>query len=90
MYQIKTDDELIKTHLAGIGFIYNDYSGKQKINPTDTGNKLHSANCPYVEKCDTKTNKYFFESIDEARKWLNGNRGKEDENWKVCKKCSPS
>lgn len=90
MYKINNDVDLKKLTDAGVGFVYNEYSGTQKRNRT--GNILHSANCPNAKNCNTKTDKYFFESIEEELKWLNDNRGREGENWRKSKcrnkKCS--
>ena len=85
MKKISSDSELVKLNSAGVGLIYNDFSGRGT-----TGKKyniLHAASCSWVTKSNINVPKYFFSNIDEAVKWLRKNRGKEGKNWKRCGTC---
>jgi hypothetical protein len=85
MRPIRTDDELSRLHNAGVGLIYNDYSGR---GPSGARyNVLHAAHCSWVVKSNTKIPKIFFDAISEAEAWLSSNRGPEGSNWKRCGSC---
>ena len=51
-FKIKSNDNLIKIHNSGMGFVYNDYSGKTRKEKND--NILHAASCVYI--ITSKTN----------------------------------
>lgn len=85
MKKMRSNYELAKLHSAGVGLIYNDFSGRGA-----TGKKynvLHAASCSWVTKSNINVPKYFFTNIDEAIKWLRRNRGREGKNWKRCGTC---
>lgn len=90
MKTIRSNSELEKLHSAGVGLIYNDYSGRGRTGKDY--NVLHAASCTFVLMSKVKgstriIHKYFFSDIDEAIKWLRRNRGKEGKNWKRCGVC---
>jgi len=87
---IRSNADLEKIHSAGVGLIYNDYSGRGSSGKDY--NVLHAASCTFVLRSKVKTSariipKYFFSNIDEAVKWLWRNRGREGKNWKRCGIC---
>ena len=87
---IRSNSELERLHSAGVGFIYNDYSGMGSTGKDY--NVLHTARCAFVLRSKVKGStriipKYFFNNIDEAVKWLRRNRGREGKNWKRCGVC---
>ena len=87
---IRSNAELEKLHSAGVGLIYNDYSGRG-LTGKDY-NVLHAAHCAFVLRSKVKARtrvirKYFFNDIEEAIKWLWRNRGREGKNWKRCGIC---
>ena len=71
-------------HKKVAGFIFNDCGTAGKHFPH---NVLHIAGCYTVKRMDTNTGKYHFDSIEEARDWLEGNRGVEGEKWRTCRSC---
>jgi len=85
MKKIRSNSELEKLHSAGVGLIYNDFSGRGSKGKDY--NVLHSASCGWVVRSNVNVPKYFFSNIDEAIKWLRRNRGKEGKNWKRCGTC---
>ena len=82
MKRIETDAELRRLHTIGDGFIYNDYSGRGATGKEY--NILHVAFCSWVTSSKANIPKYFFNTIDEAIKWLHTNRRG---NWKRCGSC---
>lgn len=70
MRKITFDEDLQELYQKGTGYIYNDYENKHY-----PFNKLHVSSWRTVRQMDTKTGKYHFNSIDEARDWLEDNRG---------------
>ena len=85
MKTIRSNSELESLHSAGVGFIYNDFSGRGSKGKDY--NVLHAASCSWVARSNVNVPKYFFSNIDEAIKWLRRNRGGEGKNWKRCGKC---
>jgi hypothetical protein len=81
---MSSDQELLELHRKCTGFIFNDFGTKNKHYPF---NKLHFTKCRHVKRTDTKTGKYYFDSIEEARDWLESNRGVEGEKWHNCGSC---
>lgn len=79
---IRSNSELESLHSAGVGFIYNDFSGRGSKGKDY--NVLHTASCSWVVRSNVNVPKYFFSNIDEAIKWLLRNRGGEGKNWKRC------
>lgn len=75
MQRIESQQELDKIHHRGIGYIYNDYSGRGVSG--NRYNVLHRADCRWISKTTTSVPKYFFDTSDEAVIWLEQNRGKE-------------
>lgn len=63
-FQVKNDNDLIKIHIRGRGFVYNDFSGKgkSKINY----NILHAAHCDDVTRFNTNVRKYYFYKKSDA------------------------
>jgi len=82
---IRSNSELESLHSAGVGFIYNDFSGRGSKGKDY--NVLHTASCSWVVRSNVNVPKYFFSNIDEAIKWLLRNRGGEGKNWKRCGTC---
>jgi len=82
---IRSNSELESLHSAGVGFIYNDFSGRGSKGKDY--NVLHIASCRWVVRSNVNVPKYFFSNIDEAIKWLLRNRGGEGKNWKRCGTC---
>ena len=82
---IRSNSELEKLHSAGVGLIYNDFSGRGPKGKDY--NVLHAASCSWVVRSNVNVPKYFFSNIDEAIKWLRRNRGREGKNWKRCGIC---
>ncbi len=74
-FQIKEDKELFKLHGRGLGFIYNDYSGKTRSKIND--NVLHAAHCDDVERSKTDIRKYYFYRKSDALNWLVKERGED-------------
>ncbi len=68
----------------GAGYVYNDFSpsGIQ-----GDFNILHLTSCRYLEKSNLTYDKYFFNTMNEAKSWLDTHRG---ENWRKCMKCLTS
>ncbi len=68
----------------GGGYIYNDFSpsGSQ-----GDDNILHLASCRWLEKSNLTYDKYFFNTMNEAKTWLDSHRGDEGENWRKCRTC---
>jgi len=81
-FKIKSNDNLIKIHNSGVGFVYNDYSGKTIKKKND--NVLHAASCYYVTTSKTNIKKYYFSTKKEALNWLKENRG---DHWRRCGIC---
>ena len=65
----------------GQGFIYNDFSpsGSQADE-----NILHRASCPWLKKSNLSVDKYYFNSLSEAERWLKDHRG---DDWRKCRTC---
>jgi len=82
---IRSNSELESLHSAGVGLIYNDFSGRGPKGKNY--NVLHAAFCSWVVRSNVNVSKYFFSNIDDAIKWLRRNRGKEGRNWKRCGTC---
>ena len=82
---IRSNSELERLHSAGVGLIYNDFSGRGSKGKDY--NVLHSAFCSWVVRSNVNVPKYFFSNINDAIKWLRRNRGKEGRNWKRCGTC---
>lgn len=85
MKRIRSNAELEQIHSAGVGLIYNDFSGRGPRGKDY--NVLHVAYCSWVVRSNVNVPKYFFNNIEEAIKWLRRNRGKEGKNWKRCGTC---
>jgi len=85
MRSIRSNSELESLHSAGVGFIYNDFSGRGSKGKDY--NVLHIASCRWIVRSNVNVAKYFFSNIDEAIKWLLRNRGGEGKNWKRCGTC---
>ena len=83
MRQIESNAELQEVHEAGVGHVYNDFSGNGERG--QTYNVLHLAECDWVRRCNLNYRKYFFQDDGEAQAWLEANRGPEGENWRRCK-----
>lgn len=81
-FKIKSNDNLIKIHNSGVGFVYNDWSGKS--NTEKNNNVLHAASCYYVTISKTNIKKYYFSTKKEAVNWLKENRGV---YWRSCGVC---
>ena len=82
---IRSNSELEKLHDAGVGLVYNDFSGRGPKGKDY--NVLHAASCSWVVRSNVNVPKYFFKDFDEAIKWLRRNRGSEGKNWKRCGMC---
>lgn len=85
MRAIRSDAELRQICAAGIGLVYNDFSGRGSGDAEN--NVLHAAWCSWLEKANLNVPKYFFDSLEEAVRWLEQNRGREGVNWKRCETC---
>jgi len=88
MRQIASQEELEELHAAGVGLIYNDFSGLGAGGAQY--NVLHAAGCHWVARSNTNVRKLFSDSLAEAIEWLNANRGPENKNWKRCRSCRPT
>ncbi len=82
---ISDDEGLHRFHFSGVGLIYNDYV--QLGSYGYKHNALHAASCFEISKMNLKHPKFYFEDLDDARAWLNSNRGPEGVNWKRCGMC---
>lgn len=86
MKEIKDNDELLKIHNSGKGYIYNDYAGTVG---DPNFNVLHESSC-YTCNPDGEVGmkahiaKFFFEDIKEAKNWLGKNR---KDHYKNCGHC---
>ena len=80
-FQIKNDEDLLKIHERGIGFILNNY-------PADMFRTLHHASCGDIKKAKTTYDKFYFSTRKIAFAWINKERGKEDERWHCCGHCN--
>ena len=85
MRRIESDVDLDQCHGAGVGLIYNDFSG------SGAGGKdyniLHAAGCRWVRRSNTNVPKFYFTDLQEAVSWLTANRGPEGKNWRRCGTC---
>ncbi len=84
-FQIKDDKGLFKLHGRGLGFVYNDYSGRTRSKTND--NVLHAAHCDDVTRSKTNIRKYYFYRKSDALNWLEKERGKEGVYWRCCGNC---
>ena len=66
---------------AGRGYVYNDFSPSGSESEY---NILHSSSCYTLSRSNLTYDKYFFESLHEAERWLKNHRG---ESWKKCQVC---
>ena len=94
MHRVQTNAELEAFHLAGVGFVLNDFtsgaSGAQY-------NVLHAAALQLDQEDagsgrapgQPSVRKMFFDTFDEAQSWLVANRGPEGRGWKRCGTCRP-
>jgi len=83
--QIKSDKELSKINIRGLGFVYNDYSGKTRLKINY--NVLHAAHCDNLTRSKTNIRKYYFYKKSEALDWLIKERGEEGVYWRRCGNC---
>lgn len=73
--------ELAMLHKDGRGFIFNQRGWAQD-------NKVHKARCDAVQAMVTSAYpKYFFETVEEARTWLETEQGRQDVGWVNCGLC---
>lgn len=84
-FQIKDDKEILKIHNSGLGFIYNDYSGKSQSKNND--NVLHASHCDDVTRSNIKKKKFYFSRKSDALNWLEKKRGEEGVRWRCCGNC---
>ncbi len=85
MKVIRSNSELGKLNDAGVGLIYNDFSGRGSKGKDY--NVLHAASCKWVVRSNVNVPKYFFKDLKEAIRWLQRNRGREGKSWKRCGTC---
>lgn len=88
MQKIEDNDELFRLHHIGVGLLYNDYSRHGAGG--DKYNILHTAGCRTLKRADAKFDKYHFDTLTEATRWLHTNRGVEGIGWKRCGTCHAS
>ena len=86
MQPVTSDDELGRLLAAGVGFIYNDYPGTDKLGRPYR--ILHAAGCETLGVAIAER-KYFAEDLNEAIAWLRRTRGEEGIGWRRCKECEP-
>lgn len=85
MRPIQDSDELQRLHAAGQGLIYNDFTPTGKS--ASQYNILHTAGCAWIRRSNLGVPKVWFADLEEARGWLNANRGPEGVGWKRCGTC---
>src|SRR5437763_9780308 len=83
MHQLQTNAQLEALRLAGVGFVFNDFTS----GPSGArSNVLHTADCRWIPSMLNPRDphgrpsvpKLFFETVDESHLWLRANRGPED------------
>lgn len=87
MRRITDERELGLLHEMGKGWIYSEHIG---ASPSWGGvyNVLHSALCGTLKWAGTDYPQYYFESLENAERWLHENRGDEGDSWKRCTLCA--
>jgi hypothetical protein len=77
MWKIKDHFELAEINHIGEGFVFNDRADRKM---------LHAAGCEALQAMVPKAyDKLFFDTMREARDWLDAKFGKN--NWEVCGPC---
>jgi hypothetical protein len=92
MHSVQTNAELEAFHIAGVGFVFNDFTSGPS---SARDNVLHAASCTWVGRMldgaepqsRPSVRKVFFDTLDEAHSWLMLNRGPEGRSWKRCATC---
>ncbi len=86
MKEINDDNELLKIHKKGKGYVYNDYAGRRG---DPKFNVLHESTCYLCNPnhkmgMKAKIPKFYSNNLKEAQTWLRNNR---KDRYKRCGHC---
>lgn len=83
---IRSDEELLKLHENGTGWIYNDFGTAMSRDTTmrKEWNVLHRASCGFLKLMRVTTPKLYFDTKEEAVEWLKKYR---ENQFRICERC---